>query len=167
MLGSDYAHQNCSVARTLEIVGERWTILVLRDAFLGTRRFDEFQHRLGIARNVLATRLERLVEAEILMKVRYQERPARYEYRLTARGLDLWPVIVSLLNWGDHHAAPNGPPVVLQHTGCGGELDDRRRCRRCGADLEVGDVVAVRGPGARPESQLPRPGAPASLTVNA
>jgi len=148
MLRSDYREQNCSIARTLELIGERWTILVLREAFLGTRRFDEIQANLGIARNVLQARLRRLLDAGIMRRELYQDRPPRYEYRLTARGVDLWPVIVSLLHWGDRHAAPNGPPVVLEHKGCGGALDDRRRCTRCGADLEAWEVSALAGPGA-------------------
>jgi DNA-binding HxlR family transcriptional regulator len=148
MLRSDYSSQNCSIARSLEVIGERWTILVLREAFLGTYRFDEIQRHLGVARNVLQSRLERLVENEILKKVRYQERPPRYEYRLTAKGVDLWPVVVALLQWGDRYEAPGGPPVVLVHKDCGGELDGRRRCQACGADLEAWEVIARRGPGA-------------------
>jgi DNA-binding HxlR family transcriptional regulator len=150
MLPADYARQNCSIARSLELVGERWTVLIIRDAFLGVRRFDDFQRRLEIARNVLQSRLERLVEAGIMRRELYQERPPRYEYRLTRKGVDLWPVVVSLLKWGDRYAAPDGPPVVLEHRGCGGELDDRRRCLRCGADLEPSDVQARPGPGADP-----------------
>jgi DNA-binding HxlR family transcriptional regulator len=156
VLKADYETQNCSIARTLEIVGERWTFLIVREAFLGTRRFDDYQRKLGIARNVLQTRLERLLDAEILERVPYQERPPRYEYKLTAKGRDLWPVVVALLKWGDRHAAPEGPPVVLRHNGCGGEVDDRRRCGKCGADLEPGDVSAQPGPGAlaRPRQPL-------------
>jgi DNA-binding HxlR family transcriptional regulator len=149
MLGNDYREQNCSIARALELVGERWTLLVLRDVFLGVRRFDELRESLGIARNVLASRLERLVSEDILEKVPYRERPLRYEYRLTDKGLDLWPVVVELLRWGDRHLAPaEGPPVVLRHRGCGGVLGERRICTRCGAPLEVGDVRAEAGPGA-------------------
>jgi DNA-binding HxlR family transcriptional regulator len=148
VLPADYSSQNCSIARTLELIGERWTILIVREAFLGTRRFDDFQRRLGIARNVLQTRLERLVEEEIMRREPYQERPRRYEYRLTSTGVDLWPIVVALLKWGDRHAAPGGPPMVLEHKGCGGELDDRRRCLRCGADLEAWDVAARPGAGA-------------------
>jgi DNA-binding HxlR family transcriptional regulator len=149
MLGNDYKDQNCSIARALELVGERWTLLVLRDVFLGVRRFDALQLDLGVARNVLATRLERLVEQGILEKAAYQERPLRYEYRLTEKGLDLWPVIVELLRWGDRHAAPaGGPPVVLRHRDCGGTLGERRICTSCGAFLERGDVRAEAGPGA-------------------
>jgi DNA-binding HxlR family transcriptional regulator len=152
MLRSDYSDQNCSIARTLEHVGERWTILIVREAFLGTRRFDDFQRRVGVARNVLQSRLERLVDAGILSREPYQRRPVRYEYRLTDKGLDLWPVLVALLKWGDRHEAPAGPPMVLEHTGCGGEVDDRRRCERCGAELEARDVTARPGPGARSDA---------------
>lgn len=146
MLGNTYSGQNCSAARTLELIGERWTPLIIRDAFLGITRFDDFQRSLGIARNVLQARLERLVEAGILERSRYQERPERFEYRLTEKGLDLWPVLVSLLAWGDRHLAPDGPPVVLEHRGCGGQVNDRRICTRCGAELGPRDTRARRGP---------------------
>jgi DNA-binding HxlR family transcriptional regulator len=148
MLGSDYGSQNCSIARTLELVGERWTFLVLRDVFLGVRRFDALQRDLGVARNVLAARLERLVDEGILAKVPYSERPLRHEYRLTDKGLDLWPVIIELLRWGDRYAAPDGPPIVIRHRDCGGELGERRICTRCGEPLEVRNVRAELGPGA-------------------
>jgi DNA-binding HxlR family transcriptional regulator len=151
MLGNDYKDQNCSIARALELVGERWTILVLRDVFLGVRRFEAIQRNLGVARNVLAARLDRLVDEGILEKALYQERPPRHEYRLTDKGLDLWPVIVELLQWGDRHLAPAaGPPVVIRHRGCGGTLGERRICTRCGEPLGVRDVRAETGPGARP-----------------
>jgi DNA-binding HxlR family transcriptional regulator len=149
MLGNDYKDQQCSIARTLELVGERWTVLVLRDVFLGVRRFEALQRDLGIARNVLAARLERLVAEGVLEKTPYQERPVRYEYRLTEKGKDLWPVMVELQQWGDRHAAPQeGPPVVVRHRGCGGTLGERRVCTRCGEPLELGDVRAELGPGA-------------------
>jgi DNA-binding HxlR family transcriptional regulator len=163
MLGSDYGNQTCSIARTLEVVGERWTILILRDVFLGVRRFDALQADLGIARNVLATRLERLVDAEILKKHAYQERPARYEYRLTEKGVGLWPVVVELMQWGDRYAAPAaGPPTIVRHKGCGGLLGERRTCTRCGAELEAHDVRAEAGPGASPDHPLLRVATPAA-----
>jgi DNA-binding HxlR family transcriptional regulator len=162
MLGNSYTGQVCSAARALEVVGERWTILIVRDAFLGVRRFDEFQRSLGIARNVLQGRLESLVENGILERVRYQERPERFEYRLTEKGLDLWPVVVSLLAWGDRHMAPDGPPVLLEHRGCGGRVNDRRICDSCGALLGPRDVKARRGPALR-ESE-PAPVQPALAT---
>ncbi len=157
MLQSTYASQTCSVARTLEVVGERWTLLIVRDLFLGVRRFDALQDDLGVARNVLATRLDKLIEAGIVTKVPYSERPVRHEYRLTDRGLDLWPVITSLLQWGDRNApTPAGPPVVLEHRDCGGAVDDHRLCERCGARLGARDVIARPGPGATPDHPLVR-----------
>jgi DNA-binding HxlR family transcriptional regulator len=148
MLGRTYDSQRCSVARTLELVGERWTLLIIRDAFLGVRRFGDFADRLGVARNVLQDRLERLVEAGVLAKVPYQERPLRHEYRLTDMGRDLWPSIVALLQFGDKHLATEaGPPMLLLHRGCGGGLDERRMCDKCGAALELRDIESVAGPG--------------------
>ena len=150
MLGRTYDGQVCSVARSLEIVGERWTLLVLRDAFLGVRRFDEFQRSLGIARNVLTARLGRLVEEGVLERVAYQERPQRFEYRLTEKGLGLWPVIVSLLHWGDrYYGEEAGPPRIIEHRGCGGRITERLTCDRCGAELGPRDVQARPGPGLR------------------
>ena len=149
MLHNTYDGQTCSVARALEIIGERWTILILRDAFLGVRRFDDFQRSLGVARNVLNTRLQRLVEAGLLERSRYQERPERYEYRLTEMGIDLWPTIVSLMQWGDRHlGSDDGPPLLLRHNGCGGEVTSRRTCAACGAELTPRDVRPAPGPGA-------------------
>jgi DNA-binding HxlR family transcriptional regulator len=144
MLHRDYPNQYCSVASTLEIVGERWTILILRDVFLGIRRFEDLQRDLGVARNILQARLTRLVEQGVLVKRPYQERPLRHEYRMTEKGADLWPVLVSMLKWGDKHGIEGERPIILQHRGCGGELDDRRRCTTCGADVSVREALAVR-----------------------
>jgi DNA-binding HxlR family transcriptional regulator len=113
VLKRDYEGQNCSVARALEVVGERWTLLIIRDVFLGKRRFDELQESLGIARNVLADRLSRLVDEGILQKVRYSERPERYEYRLTPMGLELNVALTALRQWGDKHLSER-PPRVLR-----------------------------------------------------
>jgi DNA-binding HxlR family transcriptional regulator len=149
MLGADYDKQTCSVARALEIVGERWTLLILRDLFLGIHRFEAMQRDLGVARNVLATRLDKLVAAGIVERRRYNERPPRDEYRLTEKGRDLWPTIVALLQWGDEYApSPGGPPTVMLHRDCGGAVDRHRMCERCGAALDVRDVQAYAGPGA-------------------
>jgi DNA-binding HxlR family transcriptional regulator len=148
MLPRTYDGQNCSIARTLELVGERWTMLVVREAFLGRRRFDELAGRLGIARNVLAARLARLVEEGVLERHRYQERPERFEYHLTPKGRDLWPVLMSLLQFGDRHYAPAGPPMLITHRGCGGALTAHLTCDRCGAELGLQDVQAGPGPGA-------------------
>jgi DNA-binding HxlR family transcriptional regulator len=113
MLNRDYEGQNCSIARALEVVGERWTLLIVRDAFLGLRRFDEFQENLGIARNVLTDRLNRLVEEGILERVRYSERPERYEYRLTQKGRDLHVALAGLRQWGDKYRSEQ-PPTLLR-----------------------------------------------------
>ena len=148
MLGRTYEGQNCSVAKTLELVGERWTVLILREIFFGRRRFDEMAANLGIARNVLTQRLQRLQEEDVLTKVAYQQRPERFEYRLTDKGLDLWPVMVTLMQFGDRYYAPDGPPVVLTHRGCGGELDEHRICTACGERINARNVKAHAGPGA-------------------
>ena len=158
MLRRDYANQHCAVAGTLELIGERWTVLILRDVFLGVRRFDDIQRHLGIARNVLQTRLERLVDEGLLKRVPYQERPQRFEYRLTRKGVDLWPVIVSLMHWGNQHLFDGAPPVVLKHKDCGGKVDDHRICTKCGKPLEAWDVEPELGPGAAPTQDAP--GAP-------
>jgi DNA-binding HxlR family transcriptional regulator len=157
MLGNRYANQTCSIAAALEVVGERWSLLIVRNVLLGVRRFDEMQENLGIARNVLQSRLAGLVEQGVLERRLYQERPPRYEYRLTEKGLDLWPTIVALMQWGDRYAAtPAGPPVILEHRDCGGSVDEHRVCTRCGARLQVRDVRAHAGPGASREHPLAR-----------
>ncbi|MFI0354534.1 winged helix-turn-helix transcriptional regulator [Actinomadura sp. 9N407] len=143
-----YDSQNCSIARSLEVVGDRWTLLVIRSAFEGVRRFDDFQDALGVARNVLTDRLIRLCDEGILRRVRYQERPDRFEYRLTRKGVELWPVIMTLLKWGDRHYAPGGPPLLVGHAGCPGLLTDRLTCDHCGAVLEPDQVEPRPGPGA-------------------
>jgi DNA-binding HxlR family transcriptional regulator len=148
MLNRTYDSQNCSVARALEVVGERWSLLIVRDLLLGYRRFDELHERLGIARNVLAARLELLAEEGVLERRPYQERPLRYDYHLTAKGRDLWPVIMSLVSWGDRHLQQDGPPVVIEHRGCGGRIDDRRICDRCGGEMTLRDATVRPGPGA-------------------
>jgi DNA-binding HxlR family transcriptional regulator len=147
VLKSDYEGQNCSIARALELIGERWTLLILRDAFMRVRRFEDFQANLGVARNVLSARLARLVEEGILEKSRYQERPVRYEYRLTEKGIGLWPVLISLLKWGDKYASPGGPPRIIEHRDCGGQVNEHLTCDRCGKPLTARDVVARPGPG--------------------
>ena len=146
MLRRTYDNQNCSIARALETIGERWTLLILRDAFLGTRRFDDFQKSLGVARNVLTVRLKGLVEEGLLERRRYQERPERYEYRLTEKGIDLWPVLFTLMRFGDKHAADHSiPPTLVTHRACGTSIDDHMCCPACGVQVEPRDVVARRG----------------------
>ena len=146
MLPRTYDDQTCSIARTLERIGDRWTMLIVRDAFLGVRRFDDFQRELGVARNVLTDRLGRLVEEGILEKRAYQERPERFEYRLTEKGIDLWPVMVSLMKWGDRHSpTAGGPPTLIVHRDCGGEIDSHRYCSKCGQRLSARDSMATAG----------------------
>jgi DNA-binding HxlR family transcriptional regulator len=151
VLKRDYPDQDCSAARTLEFVGERWTLLVIRDVFAGHRRFDQIQEDLGIARNVLADRLQRLVDEGILERRAYSENPPRHEYFLTEKGIDLWPILISMMRWGDRHGDwPQGPPLVVRHKQCGGVMDDHFICKRCGERLGPRDVRAVPGPGATP-----------------
>jgi len=155
VLRRDYETQVCSIARALELVGERWTLLILRNVFLGVRRFDDLQSQLGFAGNVLATRLERQVDNGVLERHPADERRARHKYRLTDKGRALWPVLVELMQWGDHYSpTPGGPPTVLRHEGCGGFMGPHRTCTRCGALLEFDDVRAEVGPGASPEHPL-------------
>ena len=148
MLPRTYPDQYCSIAGTLEVVGDRWTLLVIREAFRGTSRFDDFLARIGLARTVLTDRLNRLVDEQILERVRYQQRPDRYEYRLTDKGLDLFPVIVSLMAWGDRYVMGGRPPLVFHHRDCGGAVTDRRLCGRCGQELGPREIEPRPGPGA-------------------
>ncbi|HCR1275103.1 TPA: winged helix-turn-helix transcriptional regulator [Pseudomonas aeruginosa] len=138
----------CSMARSLAILGDRWTLPILRNCFLGMRRFDEFQASLGVTRQVLADRLSRLVEAGALKKVPYQERPPRYEYRLTEMGHDLHPVLLALANWGDRWLDEGrGAPVEYVHKACGHKFRPTMVCPECGEPVGSRDVTAVPGPG--------------------
>jgi len=143
----DIGDMTCSVARTLSIVGDRWTLLILRDAFLRTRRFEDFQANLRMTRHRLADRLAKLVEHGIFERVRYQERPERFEYRLTEKGRDLYPVIVSLVGWGDRWMAGKaGAPIELRHRSCGHIMTPTFSCPHCGDALSARDVTAQPGP---------------------
>ena len=143
MLGTTYEKQNCSAARALEVVGERWSLLILRDAlFRGMTRFSEFERSLGLAPNVLAKRLEGFVAAGLLEKSS-DHRDHVDHYRPTERGLAFKPVIVALTAWGDRWAAPQGPPVQFEHAGCGGHVDYRLRCAKCNEATSLRRVVAV------------------------
>lgn len=137
--------QTCSIGRTMEILGERWTFLILRESFYGVRRFSEIQRNLGIARNILSLRLQTLVGAGILERVRYQDEPARFEYRLSEAGKDLYPAIVTIMRWGDRHLSdPDGPPVLLRHNPCGHEADPMLVCSYCHGELDPHQVTPVR-----------------------
>lgn len=138
----------CSVGRTLGVIGDRWTMLVIREAFFRVRRFEQMQRNLGIARNVLADRLQKLVSHGILERRRYQERPERYEYRLTQKGLDLYPALVTLMKWGDTYMAEDaGPAVNLVHKSCGHDADPTLACGHCGQALDPHEVEVEAGPG--------------------
>ena len=143
-----FADMQCSLAQCLEVVGEWWSLLIIRDVFLGVTRFDRLQERLGISRNVLHQRLEWLVDGGVLVKVAYSAHPPRYDYRLTAKGVDLWPVLTAMRQWGDLHAAPDGPPLQLIHETCGEIAGAEMSCSACGEPIGPRDVRAVPGPGA-------------------
>jgi DNA-binding HxlR family transcriptional regulator len=135
------AREPCSVARALAVIGDRWTLLVLHEAFRGTRRFGVFLERLGISRPLLKERLDKLVEHGVLRRVPYQDRPPRSEYRLTPRGQDLFPVIAGLLAWGDRWMPDrSGPPVQLLHRPCGRTMAPVTTCPECGDPLDARDV---------------------------
>jgi DNA-binding HxlR family transcriptional regulator len=138
----------CSIARTADLLGDGWTLLVLREAFYGESRFDGFVASLGIARNTLDERLRRLVEAGVLERRPYQEQPVRSDYVLTERGRDLFGVLAALNTWGDRWlAGEEGAPVALRHDGCGSEAGARVVCAGCGEDLRADAVTARPGPG--------------------
>lgn len=140
----------CSVARTVAVIGDRWTLLVLRDCFLRVRRFEEFQKRLGITRHVLADRLRNLVKAGVLEKVVYEQRPRRHEYRLTPKGLDLYPILMAIVHWGDvHTSGRRGRPLLHEHKTCGRHFDPVTICSECGEPLDARAVHVHPGPGAR------------------
>ncbi|MEU5110529.1 helix-turn-helix domain-containing protein [Streptomyces longwoodensis] len=153
-LGKDYATQECSIARALEIVGERWTLLVMRDALYGVRRYNDFLVHLGIPRAVLAARLQALTAEGLLEKRRYQQSPPREEYVPTERGIALWPVLRSLGLWGREHFGRK-PLRLFRHADCGTELGPYGECPACGTIVPVPDVVMEPGPGADPDPADP------------
>ncbi len=143
------SEENCSLARALSAVGDRWTLLILRDAFMRVRRFEEFENSLKIARRVLTERLAHLVAEGILVKVPYQERPRRFEYRLTEKGLGLYPALLALVHWGDaYYAGEKGPPVLHRHLNCGHDFRLAATCSECGEALDAREVAVRPGPGA-------------------
>src|ERR1700709_1974241 len=149
-----FADLNCSVARPLSFLGERWALLVLRDLFLGRRRFDEIQESLGVASNVLSQRLASLVEEGIAERRRYSEHPERFEYRLTEKGRDLQPVLLAMLAWGDRYTAgPAGPPLETVHDACGKPFHMVPTCSECGAEVDAGHTHSRPGPGATAEQR--------------
>ena len=142
-----FSGMDCSVAQCLEVVGEWWSMMIVRDTFMGVTRFEEFQKRLGISRNILRERLNSLVEAGVLEKIPYSEHPPRHDYKLTQKGKDLWPVLTAMRQWGDQYAAPSGPPVELVHRACGETTHAELTCAWCGDRLTYRNVKAIPGPG--------------------
>jgi DNA-binding HxlR family transcriptional regulator len=153
-LGKDYATQECSIARALEIVGERWTLLIVRDALYGVRRYNDFLVHLGIPRAVLAARLQTLTAEGVLEKWRYQESPPRDEYVITERGIELWPILRSLGLWGRRHFT-EGQLRYFRHITCGTELGPYGECPSCDAVVPVRDVVMTPGTGLDPDPADP------------
>ncbi len=148
MLGKTYDFQVCSIARALEVVGERWSLLIIRDAlFAGSTRYTDFQRSLGIATNILKDRLDGFVDAGIMRRRQYSEQPELYEYLLTEKGCDLAPALIALTEWGDRWAAPDGPPILYSHTGCGSRVSHRLVCATCGRVDDPAEVQARPGPG--------------------
>jgi DNA-binding HxlR family transcriptional regulator len=150
MKWDEIGDQTCSVARALAEVGDRWTLLVLREAFLRTRRFADFVKRTGAARNLVADRLAKLVDAGILERRRYQERPERFEYRLTEKGVDLYPVMMALVRWGDRwHDDGRGKPIEHVHRRCQHVMHSAIVCSECGEPLDPHEVDVRAGPALR------------------
>jgi DNA-binding HxlR family transcriptional regulator len=148
MRRKSFEEMNCSVAQTLEVVGEWWTMLIVRDCFLGVTRFEDFHQRLGISRNILTDRLDHLVERGVLARVPYQDHPVRNDYRLTDKGRDLWTVLTALRQWGDRWEAERGAPVEVVHKACGHPATMVATCSSCGGTLDARSVRARPGPGA-------------------
>jgi DNA-binding HxlR family transcriptional regulator len=138
----------CSIARSLDVIGDRWSILILRDCFRGIRRFEQLRRDLGIPRAVLSERLARLVDAGVLARRQYSQHPPRHEYRLTDMGRELSPILVALMHWGDRWLSADGPPTLLVHEPCGTEVDLHFHCWECGVDFTPNDIAGRPGPGA-------------------
>ena len=152
-LPSTYADLNCSLARALEIVGERWTLLIVRDAFYGVRRFGDFATQLAIPRAVLTSRLKALVQAGVLL--RDDDGSGHVEYRLSDKGIALWPIVRSMMAWGDAFYSPAGVKRALRHDEDGGPLDQDGRCQQCGANVPVPETRIEPGPGYVPGDANP------------
>jgi DNA-binding HxlR family transcriptional regulator len=151
-LAHDLSHrfEADSVSRALALVGEKWTMLILREAFFGVRRYGQLARNLGIPRPTLSARLRSLVDAGLLERVPYTTDPDRHEYRLTRAGIDLFPSVIGLMRWGDAHlAGPEGAPIALRHNDCGDIADPYLACRSCGGEIEARNVTSERGAGFR------------------
>jgi len=148
MLGKAYENEVCSIARALEVVGERWSLLIIRNAlFAGSTRYSDFQRSLGIASNILTSRLDGFVDAGIMRRRRYSDEPELYEYLLTPKGRDFAPALIALTEWGNRWAAPEGAPILYSHTVCGSAVSHEVLCARCGRVDDPAEVQARPGPG--------------------
>jgi DNA-binding HxlR family transcriptional regulator len=146
----------CPVARTADLIGEGWTLLIMREACLGVRRFEEFQHTLGLGRNILTLRLNTLVDEGLLTKLPYQERPRRHEYRLTDKGRDVYPILESMAAFGDKWLLGDGdPPRIVRHLSCDHDMHAVVTCSECGQPLDVRNVRVRPGPGYPTDRALP------------
>jgi len=156
MKRTEFASWPCSIARSVDLMGDWWTPLVLRESFLGVRRFDDMQRALGIGRNVLTQRLKRLVDEGMLDRVRYQEKPDRYEYVLTDKGRDFYPVLAAMIAWGDRWLSGEaGAPIMLRHTACGHDMTAKVVCSECGEPIQAREIRARLGPGYPPGEPAP------------
>jgi DNA-binding HxlR family transcriptional regulator len=157
----EFEGQNCSIARALAVVGERWSLLVIREVMAGRRRFREIRRQTGVASNILSDRLDTLVERGVLVRRASRVDPATPEYWLTRKGLDLVPILIALARWGDAYESPNGPPREFFHSQCGHEIASLMHCPHCGLDVRPQEVRTRPGPGATPEQradgELPTP----------
>ncbi|MFI0371703.1 winged helix-turn-helix transcriptional regulator [Actinomadura sp. 1N219] len=157
MLGKTYDSQVCSIARALEVIGERWSLLIVRDAaFAGATRYSDFQRRLGVASNILKARLDGFVEAGIMRRHRYSEQPELYEYLLTDKGRALAPALVALSEWGDRWATDGEPPILYTHSVCGAGVTQQTECAHCGRVDDPAEIQVTIGPGMPPE-RMPNP----------
>lgn len=148
MKWDDLSAQPCSISRALAVIGDRWTLMILRDCFLGVRRFELFQKRLGVSRTIVTDRLRALVEEGVLRRVPYQDNPVRHEYRLTEKGLDLHPVVMAIAHFGDtYYAGAEGPPVLRRHKTCGCDFHPVQVCSECGEPVSARQVEARAGAG--------------------
>jgi DNA-binding HxlR family transcriptional regulator len=140
----DFSRMHCSIARTLDLIGESWTLLIIRDVLQGARRFDDLQTSLGVATNTLTSRLKRLTDAGVLERRPYQDNPPRFEYGLTQKGRSLSPILLSLTQWGDTYlAGPEGPPRLIVHEPCGHLAAVKVVCTQCGSGIKAQDVRMV------------------------
>jgi DNA-binding HxlR family transcriptional regulator len=146
-----FVHISCSIARAVDVIGQRWTPLIMRDLFAGMTKFEDIRRDLGIASNILAARLEDLKRHGVVERHLYQSKPARHEYVLTAKGRDLYPVIATMLAWGDKWLSePDGPPALTVHADCGHVTTAKTVCAECGGELNAANAIAAPGPGAKP-----------------